>query len=202
MLGLVADSPRPPAGIVLTGGKSRRMGFDKTALSISGVACAERVARVLLGALGPVIEVGPGVTSLPARREDPPGSGPLAATCAGFAHLCTLISPEPAVVVAAGDLPFLSDAVVRMLAFWPGSGSVVPVVAGRAQPLCARWSAASLRDAARELARGERSMRPLLSSPDLELLEPSAWPTSVEALAFSDIDTPRDLERLGLDATP
>ena len=202
MLGTVRESPRHLAGIVLTGGASRRMGFDKTALRVDGLGCAERVARVLAGVLDPVVEVGPGRTTLPALREEPPGSGPLAALVAGFARPCSLVSPAPSVVVAAGDLPLLNDAAVRMLAEWPGTGSVVPVAAGRAQPLSARWSAEALCEAQRAAARGERSMRTLLEWPDVELVDESAWPEAVGPLAFSDIDTPEDLERLGLAAEP
>ena len=186
------------AGIVLTGGTSRRMGFDKTVVPVGGVGCAERVARVLAGLLDPVVEVGPGRTSLPVVCEDPPGAGPLAALHAGFVRICALVAGPPVVVVAAGDLPHLSGAAVAMLARWPGEGSVVPVVDGRAQPLSARWSVAAMSAAAQALLRGERSLRALLALPDVRLLEASEWPAGVDALAFADIDTPEDLDRLGL----
>jgi molybdenum cofactor guanylyltransferase len=196
MLGEVRDSPRHLAGIVLTGGSSRRMGFDKMVVRVDGLGCAERVARVLSGRLDPVIEVGPGRTALPALFEEPRGTGPLRALAAGFERLCSMLSRPPSIVVAAGDLPHLNDAAVRMLVEWPGDGSVVPVVAGRAQPLSARWSPAALAEAQLALTRGERSLRALLACPDVELAEESAWPAGVTALAFSDIDTPEDLDGL------
>jgi molybdopterin-guanine dinucleotide biosynthesis protein A len=202
MLGRVGEALPHLGGIVLTGGASRRMGLDKTVLPVEGFGCAERVARVLRCVVDPVVEVGPGVTTLPAVREDPPGTGPLAATCAGFARLCSMAGTALSVVLAAGDLPFLSDAAVRMLADWPTAGSVVPVVEGRPQPLCARWSASALAEAGRALARGERSMHPLLSWRDVEFVDESGWPGTVDVLAFSDIDTRADLERLGLETEP
>jgi molybdopterin-guanine dinucleotide biosynthesis protein A len=197
MLDIVADSPRP-AGILLTGGASRRMGFDKTALLVDGVPCAERVGSVMVRVLDPVLEVGPGRSGRPNIREDPPGAGPLAAVVAGFTRLRVMRGEEGPVVVVAGDQPLLTEAALAMLASWPGPGSVVPVVEGRAQPLCARWSPEAQRAAEEALGQGERSMRPLLEFDDVELVVESRWPEGVTARAFDDIDRPADLKRLGL----
>ena len=187
------------AGILLTGGTSRRMGFDKASLRIDGVPCAQRIARVMCEVLEPVIEVGPGHSGLPTTRERPEGSGPLAALSQGFVELCRIAPPERAAVVVACDLPFVTEATMRMLVDWvPGDRSVVPVVDGRAQPLCARWSVADLRHAGALVAGGHRSMSQMLTRPDVVMIGESQWPNGVDALAFSDIDTPGDIDRLGL----
>src|SRR5438132_14472 len=78
---------RPCAGLLLTGGASRRMGTDKALIEVDGQRLAERAAAVLAAVADPVVEVGPGWSPLPAVREDPPGSGPLAAVSTGAAAL-------------------------------------------------------------------------------------------------------------------
>ncbi len=75
-------SSRTAMGILLTGGQSRRMGFDKASMLVGGVACAARVAAVMQAVVADAVEVGPGVSGLRAVREDPPGGGPLVAVCA------------------------------------------------------------------------------------------------------------------------
>jgi len=190
-------SATPVAGILLTGGRSRRMGFDKASIAIDGVPAAVRVARVMCSVVTPVVEVGPGRSGLVTVREEPPGSGPLAAVDAG-ARALEGAGHDGAALVVACDLPLLTETVLRMLAEWPGDSSVVPVVAGRPQPLCARWSGADLRSTAWLVDAGERSMRALLSRPGIVFLDESGWPGSVEAGALRDADTRADLDRLGL----
>lgn len=185
------------AALLLTGGASRRMGFDKATIAVGTETCASRIARLLRATADPVLEVGPGWTGLSSTREEPPGSGPLAAVAAGRAALLGRGHDGPALVLAC-DLPLLSAGLLELLASRPGSGSVLPVVDGRAQPLCARWSALDLDEAARLLATGERSLRHLPCRAGAELLDEHIWASVTRASAFEDLDTPADLERLGL----
>lgn len=184
------------AGILLTGGRSRRMGFDKAALLIDGHRCAEIVGAKLAATVSPAFEVGPGYSGLPSLREEPPGEGPLVAIVAGWVALSQSGHRGP-VLVVAGDLPLVTVEILRLLADWPGSGSVVPVVNGRRQPLCARWSAATLEQAAVAAASGERSLRGLFGE-GTEFLREDAWGHLTAGSAFADIDTPEDLARLGI----
>ncbi|MFC0082773.1 hypothetical protein ACFFRE_11585, partial [Aciditerrimonas ferrireducens] len=78
----------------------------------------------------------------------------------------------------------------------PGSGSVVPVLGGRPQPLCARWSGPALARAALALAAGERSLRPLLRDPETTLVPVDDWPEE-ERVELVDADRPEDLAGLG-----
>ena len=71
------------AGLLLTGGASRRMGVDKTRIRIAGRRLADIVGEVLAEVSSPVVEVGQGVTRFVSVREEPPGEGPLAAIAAG-----------------------------------------------------------------------------------------------------------------------
>ncbi len=169
------------AGVLLTGGSSTRMGRDKATLVVRGETLAARGARVLAAVCAPVVEVGRGVTALPAVREEPPGAGPLAALRAGAAAVGSL-----PVVVLACDLPNICEGIVRMLAEWPGTGTVVPVVDGRAQYACARYgvidtSASALRDLVDERA---------------QLIDETTWRAYGPPDSFDDVDTPDDLRRL------
>lgn len=185
------------AGILLTGGASRRMGFDKASLVVEGVPLAARLAAMLVEVARPVIEVGPGRAGIPAVREDPPGSGPLVAVAAGWEALGRQGRPGAALVLSC-DLPLLRPALLELLASWPGSASVVPLWGGRPQPLCARWSERDLDAAAALVGTGQRAMRALLDRPGVELLGESVWSTVAPADSLADVDRPEDLERLGL----
>lgn len=171
-------------GILLTGGASSRMGRDKATLVINGEMLAVRCARILQSVCDPVLEVGPGITSLRAVRESPPGSGPLAALFAAYDALHT---NDGSVLLLACDLPFVTDDVLRMLVEHPAPGSVVPFVDGHAQYACARWSAVAV-----AAARGGTALRDLVQGGDVTTVDLD------DARTLQDVDTPEDLRRLGL----
>jgi molybdopterin-guanine dinucleotide biosynthesis protein A len=165
------------------------MGVDKATMLSGGEPLAVRTARVLAAVCDPVIEVGPGVSGLRAVREDPPGGGPLAAFLAGVDALATA---EPIMLVAC-DLPFLEEAVLRLVADHPGRGSAVPVVDGHKQYACARWSQAAIAAARIAFGDGDGAMRTLLAAGDFTLL-----PSDEHGRALADVDDDDDLRRLGL----
>lgn len=184
------------AGLLLTGGSSRRMGVDKARIVIDGDSLAGRLAAVLLASLrGPVLEVGPGWSGLPTVAEEQPGSGPLVAFAAGAAHLAGL-GHAGGILLVACDLPFLTVAAVRFLA--RQMGTAIPLVGGRQQPLCARYDGGAAPVAARLVAEGARAMAALLDRLDVNWLDESAWHGVADARTFADVDTPEDLVRLGL----
>lgn len=184
------------AGLLLTGGASSRMGRDKTRLLVDGVTLAQRTGRILQRVVVNAFEIGPGRSDL-ASRSDDPLAGPLGAVCVGRGLLRERGYGGDALVVA-GDLPRLSSAVLEFLVQYRAPASVVPVVDGTAQPLCARWAAADLEEAAVAFAAGERRVRWLLSRPRVTLLEEAHWRHVASADTFADVDTPEDVRRLGL----
>ena len=186
------------AGLLLTGGSSRRMGRPKAALpSRHHGECrslAQRTAAILVGVTGPVLEVGPGYSGLPHVSEDPPGGGPLMAVAAGARELLSIGSTGPAVVLAT-DMPLLEAGLVEWLAAHPAPRSVIPVVGGVAQPLCARYDRNALDAAVAITERGGRAMKDLLSAVDHTLAGPEEWAGhGIDASWFTDADTPGDLE--------
>lgn len=181
------------AGLLLTGGSSRRMGTDKATLDVGGERLVDRAVRVLCAVCDPVLEVGPGVSGLRVVREDPPGAGPLAALVAGAAAL-----QVEHVLLLAVDLPFVSAPLLALIADWPGDGAVVPVVGGRPQHVCARYGPESLVEAAARYSAGERSLRWVCGLPGTVELDEVAMRAVASERSFADLDSPEDLDRWGL----
>jgi molybdopterin-guanine dinucleotide biosynthesis protein A len=185
------------AGLLLTGGASARLGVSKSELRRDGERLADRGARLLASVCPIALEVGPGLTSLPAVREDPPGSGPLAALVAGADALATA-GPPPAVLVLAVDLPFVEAPLLRWLVDYPAAGAVVPRVDGVPQPLCARYGASDLDVARRARAEGAASLRALLDAIRVAYVDEAAWADVADRGALADVDTRDAVTRAGL----
>lgn len=170
---------------------------------VDGTTLAARGAGVLREVCDLVVEVGPGVSGLPAVREEPPGAGPLAAIVAGADEL-TRRGARGDVIVLAVDLPRVSTALLVLLRDWPGAPTVVPVVDGRRQLVCARYGVDALIAASSLLAGGVSSLRGLLDVVDHDLLREPVWGEVATADALADVDSPADAARLGipLDGAP
>ena len=99
----------PFTGAVLTGGKSTRMGGDKAALVVDGMAMGARVAEALraAGAAEVFAVGGAGVAGLRLVPDEGSG-GPMAGIRAAIAA-----AAHEVVVVLACDLPDASPAGVR-----------------------------------------------------------------------------------------
>jgi molybdopterin-guanine dinucleotide biosynthesis protein A len=184
----------PTAGLLLTGGRSRRLGVDKATLVLDGESLADRLARVLTAVCDEAWEVGPGCSTLPAVHEDPAGEGPLAAFVAGAAQL----GGARPVVMLAVDLPFVDVALVEWLAAHPAPAAVVPIVDDVPQTLCARYGIDALDAATRLLASGERSLRALARVIDVHFATEAEWSHVASPRTFADVDTPEDADAFGL----
>lgn len=154
-------------GVVLTGGRSSRMGTDKALVEIGGVAMAARVAAALrVGGCDPVWCQGGDVPALRAigldARPDPePHAGPLAAIEAAL-----LAAAPDDVVVAACDLPDLDGATVAALAAAGAAPGVLVAAAddGAGTHLAAWWSQAAAAPLRSLRAGGTFSYREALAS--------------------------------------
>ncbi len=180
--------------MILTGGRSRRMGQDKAGVDVGGRTLLERVVEAASEAAEIVVVGPPPPDGLAARvrwtREDPPGSGPAAGLVAALPLVRT-----PALVALATDLPFVAG-LPPILAARLGQTSadaVVPIDAsGREQPLCAAYRTAVLREAAARLGDpAGASMRALVGGLRVDRLAPP--PATVDPT--TDVDTPDELAR-------
>ena len=199
----MAQRPDAIGGLLLTGGASRRMGTDKALIEVGGQRLVDRAAAVLSAVADPVVEVGPGWSGLPAVREDPPGSGPLAALSAGAAALRAGGHDGPVLVLAV-DMPRVDEQLLRFLAGRAGTATAVPRAGGYPQPMCARYGPDVLAAVAAPRGAGGRSLRDLLETLAGEGLvawvEEEEWGLVAAPDAFSDVDTPEDLGRLQTDS--
>jgi len=190
------------AGLLLTGGSSRRMGRDKAELVVAGERLADRSARALAAVCDPVLEVGPGRSSLDAV-DDASGagavrSGPLTALVTGAAALRERAFAGPIVLLGV-DLPFVSEPLLRLVADHPSTDTVVPVAGGRRQSCCARYAPDALATAAELVDRGERALHALLSAVPVVEIGEQEWRSVAPADALADLDTPEDLVRYRVD---
>lgn len=184
------------AGLLLTGGSSSRLGVDKLALrTTKGITVADHVARVLSAVAHPVVEVGPGITSLEAIPDEA-CDGPLGA----IARSAPLLRSRGTrtVLVVAGDLPRLTGSALEMIAGHSSAADVVaPRIDGVPQVLCARYSRRFLGAVTDAYERGERSLRRLVETANSVFLDEAAWRGEPDGAAvFDDIDTLPQLEAL------
>ncbi len=182
-------------GLLLTGGASRRLGVDKARLLLDGETLAARGYRQLQAVCRTVAEVGPGYSTAPTTREDPPGSGPLAALVAGADALRTSGSTGDVLLLAC-DLPGVALVLAALAEARPGATTIPVDERGRRQYVCARYSTAAL-DTARQLVRdGARALHELLAVLDPDALDEL---TGFPAGTFADIDEPADARRAGIE---
>jgi molybdenum cofactor guanylyltransferase len=192
-------TPAPPvAGLLLTGGASRRLGVDKATLRLGGETLADRAARVLARVCAPVLEVGPGVTGLARVDEGAHRRGPLVALAAGGEALRARGHTGPAIALAV-DLPRVGVALLELLRDWPGEPTVVPEVEGRMQTVCARYGFDALLAARSLVDGGVTRLGDLLEVVDVDRIDAATWGAVASAGDFADVDVADDAARLGIE---
>ena len=173
--------------IVLAGGKATRLeGVDKAALSVGGRRLLDRVLDAVGGAARIVVVGEPRTIdrSVTWTREEPAGSGPVAAMAAGLAHV-----DSDLVAVVAVDLPFLNrtDLAALGAAAVGRDGAIFVDEQRNDQPLAGVYRAACLRAALDGLpAVAGASMRSVIAGLDLARL--------VNQRVAHDCDTREDVE--------
>ena len=186
----------PVAGLLLTGGQSRRLGRDKASIVLAdGRTCAQTVASVLREVADPAFEVGPGKTDLRTIHDDLPGAGPLAALSTGWDALVESGYWGASLLVAC-DLPFVTVPLLRYLASIPGDDTVIPVVKGEPQYLCARFGPASMERCQQLLGEERRSLKSLVEESTVIWIGRDDWIRVASEESFDDIDTLQDLNNL------
>jgi molybdopterin-guanine dinucleotide biosynthesis protein A len=188
------------SGALLAGGRARRLGgIAKGLLRVQGEPLAARSARLLRSLFDEVLlsadEPGPyAALGLPAvadhfRQRGAPGG----------LHAVLSAARSQWVFVAACDMPFLSEAGIRLLAARRGEAQVVLVRwRERREPLHAFWSRACLPILEERLAGGNPSLQELASAlPCAEVAEGEWAAVDPQGLAFTNVNTPEDVARLG-----
>jgi len=213
------STPIRRGGLILCGGRSRRMGRPKAWLDFGGEPLLVRVARRLATALenqGLLVVVAAPYQNLPDLtadhlrlggmeirlvHDDRPDRGPLVGLAVGLAEAARRGIQR--VYATSVDVPFLAADWVRFLfdrAEEEGGFDVVmPEAQGFRHPLAAVYCAASVAWAAERLIAADR-MRPvfLLDQPDLRgrtIPEEELRRVDPALATLRNLNTPEDYER-------
>ncbi|WP_026568154.1 molybdenum cofactor guanylyltransferase [Bacillus sp. UNC41MFS5] len=172
--------------IILSGGKSSRMGTNKALLKINEKTNIERIADALNLSFNDIILV----TNHPEDyqflekkmvSDHYPGQGPLAGVHAGL-----LSSSYETNFVVACDMPFVSAELAEMLVKKSGGyDAVIPVIHGVQHPLFAVFQKRVSDVAAQSIEAGQLRMKHLLDR--LNVL----YVTEKDLQAYSSIDLER-----------
>lgn len=193
-------------GFILVGGKSRRMGTDKSGLTLYGQSFVDRIAAVVSGFTPSVTIVG---SDAAARQKDSrnaaivpdvyPNWGALGGVHAALAACAAQGSAEWSLVVAC-DFPFVTrELFVRLASLREGFEAVAPVQSDSIpQPLCALYRVEPCLGRAEELIKsGERKPIALLQSVNTRWVRFSELADLKDATRlFDNINTPQDYARI------
>lgn len=190
-------SSGPTLGVLLAGGRSRRMGRDKSAIMLDGRCFLDHVAQ----AMHPVVdEVIVSVASKGGAWEERyhmvedvlPDLGPLGGLVSAFAHV-----DAARLLVAPCDAPGLTSSVFEtLLANADRAAVVVAADRSHAQPLIGCYDA-SIRSALRDyLATGRRSVNGFLATQDVLRLRIDLRVPHYNPAMLLNINTPLELQRM------
>lgn len=195
------------SGLVLAGGRSRRMGRDKALIEFAGEPLIRRAVR-LLGELCDDVLIASGdglrlpvdgcrqvADALPGALPGAiggaiGGAGPLAGLVAGLEA-----ARHPLVAVAAVDMPHLSPPVFRLLeALWGGEPAVVPEVRGETEPLHALYARAAAPALRHRLEAGELTLRAAVAALGPRVVGEADWgPLDPDGRFAQNLNVPGDL---------
>ena len=186
----------PLYGLVLAGGRSRRMQADKAALAYGRQPQLARAFELLAPRVQSAwISVRADQRDEPLRARYPQivdgaeGEGPIAGIIAAQA-----LHPGAAWLVLACDLPLLDDATLDRLLAQRDTRRVATAYRstsdGLPEPLCAIYEPASREPVLRHVAAGQACPRKFLIRHDALLLEP------LHPHALDNANTPQDVQAL------
>lgn len=190
-------SPVPIGGIVLAGGKSSRLGFDKALLRVNGEILAQWLPDQLAALCQPLALVVDRPqrypVAVPQLIDITPDAGPLAGIAVGLQGLAV-----PALFTCACDMPLIRPALVqRLSAALDGYDLVIPERDGRLEPLCAIYAAACLPVITALLRQNRLHARAVASEVKARILQESEWrDVDPAGDSFLSINTPADLVRM------
>jgi molybdopterin-guanine dinucleotide biosynthesis protein A len=207
-----ASVPVHPAAacLILAGGRSQRMGYDKALLPLpaaeeKGQTFLGRLAHLALAQTPEVLVVVRDQSSaacyadqLPAAArlvvDLVPGQGPLMGLYSGL-----LATRAPQAVALAVDQPLLHPQLLAWLLGLPAHDErlAIPLVGQRPQVLLARYPRSLVSVIAALLARGQRNPRSLLTvAPVRWLSEEELRPLDPELRSFLNVNTIQDWQIL------
>ena len=184
-------TPAPLYGLVLAGGRSRRMGQDKTSLAWAGTTLREHQVQLLSHHLDPVF-----LSCRPDQTADFAGIAPLipdqGSSIGPMSGLLAAWSAHPAVawLVIPVDMPYLTARELDLLIERRDPSRLATLYRdpdGRWQPLVAIWEPASADLFRQAQAAGNFKIQSMIQEDKIEVV-----PVSRTA-AFHNLNHPWDL---------
>ena len=190
----------PATAIILAGGKSSRLGFDKQLLQFNG----KHLIDMLLDLLTPVFQEVILVSNTPELHRNRPcrvvkdtlsGCGPL-----GGLHAGLTAASFPICYLTACDMPWISVPYIRYLLecqrMHPESEAFVTRLGDMLEPMNGLYARATASQAEMLLKESRRKMSALLDAVHTYYVpEVIARRYSVDWVMFDNINTPEDLAR-------
>ena len=186
-------------GVLLAGGKSRRMGADKRFLTVGEQTLLERSCNILSRIFERVCIViaqdsQPLETPVPVLRDLIPSCGSLGGMYTGLHQAAT-----PYVFLSACDMPFIHADLIRYMV---DAKAEVDIVLGywngRPQPTHAVYSRNCLSVVEALVRSGDLKLQKLLATPALRvrlITEDEIRKIDPDGRSFLNVNTPSDLER-------
>lgn len=186
-------------GILLAGGKSRRMGADKRFLTVGDGTLLETSCNVLSRIFDHVCIViaqdsQPLDARIPVIRDLVPSCGSLGGLYTGLQHAIT-----KHIFLAACDMPFIHADLVRYMVEKKDNADVVLAEwNGRPQPTHAVYSRNCLPVVEKLMSSGDLMIQRLIAVPALRVrlvTEDEIHTIDPEGRSFLNVNTPSDLDR-------
>ena len=185
-------------GILLAGGKSRRMGIDKRFLKLGGATLVRRALsvyeRIFTEILIVVAEPVPELTDM--GHQVVTDLIPNYATIGGL-YTGLSLSHTPRVFAAACDMPFLNPRIIGHLVEYCGDDVVMPKLGTGLQPMHAVYAKTCLPYFERMMANNNLSIQAVLGHHELQVrlvTEEVLRTFDPQLMSFLNLNTPEDAE--------
>ena len=188
----------PFSAAILAGGRSRRMGQDKSMMEIGGIPIIMRIADILGGMFAEVFVVANEKDEyermgLAVAGDIHPGNDSL-----GGLHTAVVRAGCSHVFVAGCDMPLLQPALIRGLASLVEDWDVViPVKDDYPEPLCALYGKNCAPHIEESISRGRLKMIGFHEHARVRRVEEAVWREwDAEGASFLNANTPEEFEKI------
>lgn len=185
------------SGVVLAGGKSRRMGFNKAFLKFGPQHLIERIVATLKEVFTENILVADSPElywnlGLPVVTDIFPGCGPLSGIHAGLVYTNT-----PYIFVVACDMPFVTaQFILFLLGQAAGYEVIVPQINEQTEPLCAVYHKGCLPVVEKGLKAGQYKVTDFFQAVKVKYIAQEKFSyMDEEHIIFTNLNTRNDLKR-------
>jgi molybdopterin-guanine dinucleotide biosynthesis protein A len=181
-------------GIILAGGKSSRMGFDKGMAVLNGKKMVEWVIAALQSVCSQILIVSNtnnyNQLDYPVYDDIYKNTGPLGGIYTGLTYSSTDYN-----LVVACDMPFINTNIFSLLLSFAGDYSiVVPSVNGRFEPLCAFYHKQTCHKINDLILQQSWKLQQVIRQ--FHYKEIKLEDTQTELSIFANINTPDELKEL------